>query len=131
MWHRGLSLSRLYPLRCSGVDLNCIGDEGLKYLSFEGEKELYLCQCLNVKEELPTLTDDEREALFSNVKHYPPPEGIKEEITNVRKVSRRRFCAPDAPPFIFTLLSSSQSMLDHKPTWGGLGKGKYEKVEEG
>jgi len=49
-------------------------------LPFELPKEeLYKVQSLHNKMELPGYTDAELKLLFSEVKYYPPPEGLVED----------------------------------------------------
>merc|ERR1711865_270915 len=51
------------------------------YLSFEddGRPRLYRDQCLNSERDFPGLDEVEREALFTKVKHYPPPADLVED----------------------------------------------------
>ena len=35
--------------------------------------------CLNSKKDFPNLSPERREALFSKVKHYPPPDDLVED----------------------------------------------------
>eukprot|EP00615_Pteridomonas_danica_P016143 CAMPEP_0114393650 /NCGR_PEP_ID=MMETSP0102-20121206/11659_1 /TAXON_ID=38822 ORGANISM="Pteridomonas danica, Strain PT" /NCGR_SAMPLE_ID=MMETSP0102 /ASSEMBLY_ACC=CAM_ASM_000212 /LENGTH=254 /DNA_ID=CAMNT_0001553339 /DNA_START=897 /DNA_END=1661 /DNA_ORIENTATION=+ len=66
--------SLAYPLICADVKQF----EG-KYLPFELEnEEEYLTQSLFNKNELPQYTETELRELFSEVKYYPPPEGLQE-----------------------------------------------------
>jgi hypothetical protein len=55
-----------------------------KYLPFELPKEeLYKAQSLYNKLELPGYTDAELKLIFSEVKYYPPPDGLVEDGTPV------------------------------------------------
>merc|ERR1712216_211137 len=100
-----------YPL--IATSLQGFNDE---YLSFEddGRDGLFDVMCLNSKKDFPDLTDEKREALFSKVKHYPPPKDLAEDMGG------------DA--------MKAEKGMDIKGKWNLKGKGKkdgaYEKVAD-
>jgi hypothetical protein len=60
-----------------------------KYLPFElPEKDLFLVQSLYNKHELPGFSKADLDAIFSCVRHFPPPDDLVEEMTAEEKAAK-------------------------------------------